>query len=143
MKLIDLPARTVSPLTEAERKLKQPREFTPGEKALIRRVHGYMPAVQLLGVLNERLVCDQGGGAVLHTMEQLRAEIGALPAEALTGASDWSSLRKLVAQARKSGVLERITREVIDDFAVVYSLSAAQVLRLHDVLLTRNDGDQQ
>lgn len=124
-------ARAVSPLDI--KKIVDPRPFTPGEKSLIRRVHSYMPVQQLLGVLNERLAGDHPG-ATPFTVAQLYAEIGnanAMP----TGGHDWSSLRKLVAKARREGVLDAVTRQVIDDFAVVYSLSSGQVLRLHDVLL--------
>jgi hypothetical protein len=117
------------------------RAFTPAEKALIRKVHGYMPAQQLLDILNERLACDLGPDEPLHTMEQLYAEIGA--AEGVpAGGHDWSSLRKLVANARRDGVLDAVTRQVIDDFAVVFSLSSGQVLRLHDVLLRAKEGDE-
>jgi len=117
-----------------------PRAFTPAEKALIGKVHGYMPAQQLLEVLNERLLCDLGPDEVQHTMEQLYAELGA--SEALpAGGHDWSSLRKLVATAKRAGVLDAVTRQVIDDFAVVFSLSSGQVLRLHDVLLRAKEGE--
>lgn len=117
-----------------------PRPFTPAEKALIRKVNGYMPAQQLLEILNERLASDLGPDEPQHTMEQLYAEIGeadAMPA----GGHDWSSLRKLLAKARREGVLQAVTRQVIDDFAVVFSLSSAQVLRLQDVLLRAAEGD--
>jgi hypothetical protein len=119
----------------------RPRAFTAAEKALIGKVHGYMPAQQLLEILNERLAADLGPDEPQHTMEQLYAEIGdsgAMPA----GGHDWSSLRKLVAKARRDGVLERVTRQVIDDFAVVFSLNARQVLNLHDVLLKAKDADE-
>jgi hypothetical protein len=118
-----------------------PRAFTPAEKALIAKVHGYMPARQLLDILNERLACDLGPDAIAHTMEQLHAEIGAA-AVVPDGGHDWSSLRQLVANARRGGVLDKITRQVIDDFAVVYSLSSGQVLRLQDVLLRAKEGDE-
>lgn len=118
--------RNVTLLTE------KPRAFTAAEKSLILKVHGYMPAQQLLDILNERLTCDLGPDEPKHTMEQLYTEIGTVVPE---GGHDWSSLRKLVAEARRSGVLDRVTRQVIDDFAVVFSLTTGQVLRLHDVLL--------
>lgn len=112
-----------------------PRPFTAADRALIRRVHGYMPAAQLLEVLNERLHADLGPDEAPYTMEQLHAEIGELAGDAPEGGHDWASLRKLLAKARRDGVLDGITRQLIDDFAVVFSLSAAQVLRLQDVLL--------
>jgi len=117
-----------------------PRAFTPAEKALIQKVHGYMPQQQLLEILNERLACDLGPDEPQHTMEQLYAEIGAAEA-APAGGHDWSSLRKLVATAKRAGVLDAVTRQVIDDFAVVFSLSSGQVLRLHDVLLRAKEGE--
>lgn len=118
----------------------EPRSFTVAEKALIRKVHGYMPAQQLLELLNERLAADLGPDETPHSMEQLYAEIGEADA-APAGGHDWSSLRKLVAKARRDGVLRAVSRQLIDDFAVVFSLSPAQVLRLHDVLLRAQEGD--
>lgn len=118
----------------------EPRAFTPAEKALIGKVHGYMPAQQLLEILNERLAVDLGPDETPHTMEQLYAEIG--EAGIPDGGHDWSSLRKLLAKARREGVLDAITRQVIDDFAVVFSLSSGQVLRLNDVVLRAKEGDE-
>lgn len=122
------------------RLMDRPRPFTAADKSLIRKVHGYMPAQQLLDVLNDRLVFDVGADAIKHTMEQLYAEIGESDA-APAGGHDWSSLRKLLAKARRAGVLDAVNRQVIDDFAVVFSLTSAQVLRLQDVLLRANEGD--
>lgn len=118
----------------------KPRAFTPSDKALIRRVHGYMPAQQLLEVLNERLACDLGPDETPYEMEQLYTEIGETDV-APAGGHDWSSLRKLLAKAKRDKVLDGITRQVIDDFAVVFSLTSAQVLRLQDVLLRAKEED--
>lgn len=117
-----------------------PRAFTPADKSMIAKVHGYMPAQQLLELLNERLAADLGPDAASYTMEQLHAElrVAAVPADA----GDWAGLRKLLANARRDGVLEHITGQVIDDFAVVYSLTPAQVLRVKDVMLTAR-GDRK
>jgi hypothetical protein len=140
--LSDVPRHSSPSETEsASPPSRTPRPFTPGEKSLIRKVHGYMPPQQLLEVLNERLISDQGPGAMPRTIEELYAEIGATEAVPAS-ANDWSSLRKLVANARRSGVLDAINRQVIDDFAVVFSLSAGQVLRLQDVLLRAKEGDE-
>src|SRR5574341_31048 len=68
--LMGLQPRTVRLLHDG------PRPFSAAEKALIRKVHGYMPAQQLLEVLNERLAADLGPDETPHTMEQLYAEIG-------------------------------------------------------------------
>ncbi|MFC6282206.1 MULTISPECIES: hypothetical protein [Polaromonas] len=112
------------------------RDITPAEKALIRKLHGFMPAQQLLGILNERLYCDLGPDAAPYTMEQLYAEIGegAVTAPA-GGIQDWAGMRKLLNQAKKSGVLAAINEQVINDFAVVYSLNQKQILGLKDILL--------
>lgn len=117
----------------------KPRPFTPADKALIKKVHGYMPAQQLLEVLNDRLEADLGPDEEQYTMEQLYAEIGEV-AEVPAGGHDWSSLRKLLAKAKRDGSLEAVSRQVIDDFAVVFSLTSAQVLRLQDVLLRAKEG---
>jgi len=117
-----------------------PRSFTPAETALITKVHGYMPAQQLLDILNERLTADLGPDEPQHTMDQLYKEIGDTGVP--SGGHDWSSLRKLLAKAKADGVLSHITRQIIDDFAVVFSLNAGQVLRLQDVLLAHQEDDQ-
>ena len=111
------------------------REFTVAEKALIRKMHGYVPAPQLLALLNERLVCDLGEDAMPYTMEQLHDQIGE-GTEAPAGTNDWANLRKLLAKASRSGVLASITEQTINDFAVVFSLNARQVLHLKDVVLS-------
>lgn len=118
-----------------------PRAFTAGEKSLIRKVHGHMPAEELLRILNERLVCDLGTGAVAYTMEQLYAEIGDATVPAPSGGHDWASLRNLLAKARRDGVLDSITAQVIDDFAVVYSLNMKQLLVLKDIVLRATEED--
>ncbi len=116
-------------------KIASAREITPAEKALIRKLHGFMPAQQLLDILNERLFCDLGPDASPYTMDQLYAEIGDDAMGAAGAGQDWASLRKLLAKARKAGVLAQINEQVINDFAVVYSLNAKQVLGLKDILL--------
>src|SRR5712664_4032756 len=106
---MNAPLRTVRLLRDV------PRAFTPADKALIRKVHGYMPAQQLLEVLNERLTCDLGPDEEPHTMEQLYVEIGDDAGDAVPdGGHDWSSLRKLLAKAKREGVLDAVTRQVID-----------------------------
>jgi hypothetical protein len=109
------------------------REFTTAEKSLIRKVHGWMPPEQLLALLNERLVSDVGPNTALYKMEQLYQTIGdgVIPA----AGGDWASLRKIISKAKRSGVLDLITEQNINDFAVVYSLNAKQVLVLKDIVL--------
>lgn len=116
------------------------REFTDAEKALIKKVHGYVPAQQLLVILNERLTCDLGPDAVPYSMEQLHAQIVALSGAAPPGGHGWASLRKLLAQARRNGVLAAIDEQVINDFAVVFSLNPKQVLQLRDIVLQASEG---
>jgi hypothetical protein len=117
------------------------RSFTEAEKSLIRKTHGYIPAQQLLGILNERLKADLGPNATPYTAEQLHAEIakvaGAMPA---TG-NGWAALRKLLAHARTTGTLDLITEQIIADFAVVFLLTPNQVIRLKDVLLSREEDE--
>lgn len=117
-----------------------PREFTAADKSLIRSVAAYMSPRQLLGILNERLLADLGPDAEQYTMEQLHEELHANPAPAR--ADDWAGLRKLLAAARREGVIEKVTVQVIDDFAVVFSLTSAQVLRLKDVVLSAREDAQ-
>ena len=118
-----------------------PRAFTAGEKSLIRKIHGHLPAEDLLRILNERLVCDLGSGAVAYTMEQLYTEIGDATGPAQAVGHDWASLRKLLAKAGRDGVLDSITAQVIDDFAVVYSLNMKQMLVLKDIVLRATEED--
>lgn len=119
------------------------REFTAADKALIRKVHGYMSPLQLLGILNERLTADLGGNVTLYTIEQLRAEIAAVSSAVPASGNDWASLRKVLAKARRDGVLALISEEVINDFAVVYSLTQKQVLTLKDILLKQNEEEDE
>lgn len=111
------------------------RDFTEAERALIRKIHGFMPAQQLLALLNERLACDLGPDATPYSMEQMHAAIGGLATPAPAGGHGWASQRKLIAQARRGGLLDAITEQLIDDFAVVFSLNPKQVLVLRDTLL--------
>lgn len=113
-----------------------PRAFTTADKSLIRQVHSFMPAEQLLGVLNQRLVADLGDKAVPYTIDQLRAELNLQRPAA--GGGDWASLRRVLGQARRSGLLDRVTPEVMADFAVVFSLTPAQELRLKDAIAGAN-----
>lgn len=117
------------------------REFTPAEKVLIRKVNGFMPAPQLLGLLNERLMCDLGPDALPYTMEQLYAEIGGAAIVTPAGGHDWPSLRKLLAKAARDGVLDAVNEQVINDFAVVFSLNPKQVLALKDIVLQAKEDE--
>ena len=128
-------ALAVVPNTQAQK----PSVFTSVDKALIRKVHGYMAPLQLLGILNERLLCDQGGSAVLYTIDQLKAEIASVTTAVPSSGNDWGTLRKLLAKARREGVLDQINETVINDFAMVYSLNQKQVMTLKDILLNGED----
>lgn len=128
------PAKTAEPQSHRPA-TNSPRDFTAADRALIRRVHGYMSSLQLLGILNERLVCDLGHAATPFTIEQLHAEIASVSSAVPSNGDDWAGMRKLLAKARCAGVLELITEQVINDFAVVYSLNQKQVLTLKDIVL--------
>lgn len=119
---------------------RRPRPFTTADKSLIKQVHGFMPAEQLLALLNERMVADLGDGVPPYTMTALHAEISQISGAVVAQGTDWSSLRKLMAQAGCSGILDKITLQTINDFAVVFGLSPAQVLRLKDVVLESGAG---
>jgi hypothetical protein len=111
------------------------RSFTDAERSLIRKIHGYLPPLQLLGILNDRLRSDLGLEAQPYTIEQLHTEIAAIPGAQAGGNNGWAGLRRLLAQARRDGVLDRINEQVINDFAVVFSLSPKQLMRLKDIVL--------
>jgi len=109
-----------------------PRAFTAADKALIKSVHGYMPAAQLLQILNDRLVADQGAAAPRYTLEQLRADVTTLVDP--TAGTDWTGLRSLLAAARRSGLLATLTLQTLEDFGVVFQLTPAQLTHLKDVV---------
>jgi hypothetical protein len=111
------------------------RDFTASDKALIRKVHGYMAPLQLLGILNERLQCDLGAGAALYTIDQLKGEIASVTTAVPASGNDWGALRKLLSKARRDGVLQLVNEQVINDFALVYSLDQKQVMSLKDIVL--------
>ena len=115
------------------------REFTDAEKSLIQRMHKFTSASELLGILNERLSFDQGATDVHYSLEQLSAEISRLTVPAPVNVRDWVGMRKLINQARRDGVLGQINEQVINDFAVVFSLNTRQVLALKDVLLDQDE----
>ena len=111
------------------------RAFTEADKSMIRKIHGYVPAKQLLGILNDRLRSDLGDDEPLYTIEQLHAEIAAIQGGAMKADQGWAGLRKLLANAKRAGTLGQITDQVIHDFAIVFSLSPKQHMRLKDILL--------
>ena len=122
---------------EAQRlRNRQPtRTFTEAEKSLIRKIHGYLPPLQLLAILNDRLRSDLGPDAQPYTVEQLHTEIASLPGAKPGPNHGWAGLRKLLGQAKRNGTLEQINEQVINDFAVVFSLSPKELMRMRDVLL--------
>ena len=111
------------------------RAFTDADRSLIRRLHGLLPATQLLAILNERLRADLGSDAATYSPEQLHAEIASLPGAKPAAEQGWAGLRKLLTHARRNGTLAQITEPLINDFAVVFSLSPRQLMRLKDILL--------
>jgi hypothetical protein len=115
-----------------------PRDFTVADKELIRRIHVHLPAAQLLSLLNERLRADHGEASP-YTLEQLNAHLRTLRGTAST--QDWANLRKIVRDARAEGVAQCVTAQMINDFAVVFSLTPAQVHRLRDVLLCEDTSE--
>jgi hypothetical protein len=127
---------TTSPAAQAT------REFTPAEKSMIQKMHRFTSASELLGILNERLSFDLGSAAVPYRLEQVNREINELAVPAPVSGRDWVGMRKLINQARRDGVLPLINEQVINDFAVVFSLNTRQVLALKDVLLQQNEEEE-
>ena len=109
---------------------KAPRAFNAAEKALIKSLR-QLPAEQLLDILNGRASAETGH--VPFTRTQLVDELEKHLETAAAG-GEWASLRKLLAQARRSGLLATVTLQMVDDFSVVFSLSPAQHMRLRDVI---------
>lgn len=114
-----------------------PVALNNAERAMIASLNGLMPADQLLEVLNGRREADHPDLPLL-ALADIAREVDRV--QAVPGDNDWVSLRRIIAHARREGVLDRITTEVIDDFAVVFQLTRGQVLHLKDVLLT-NEGE--
>lgn len=117
-----------------------PSPFTEADLSMIKKVGRFMQPDTLLDILNERLIADQGRRVPRHTIEQLKQALQQAHGEALAsgGARDWLSLRRLLAQARQSGVLQAINEQVIDDFAVVFQLNPKQVVQLKEILLSQD-----
>lgn len=133
-------ARTLGPITRIPAAATT-RTFGAADKALIRSVHAYMPTAQLLGVLNARLLADDERAAP-YTLEQLQTEIHTLASDGPSGGNDWASLRKTLATARASGLLDAVTEQALQDFCVVFSLSPAQAVRLKDIVTdAQGEGD--
>lgn len=121
-----------------------PRSFSDADKALMRSLHGFMPHALLLQTLNNRRVADDPR-AVPITPAELDAEIRAINATAQRsgGGSDWAMLRRALNAAREAGLLQRITPNIIQDFAVVFQLSPQQLAHLKDIVADANaEGDE-
>lgn len=135
-------ARRLAPLTRDPDGVIVARTFQAADLSLIKRAGAYMQPNQLLAVLNERLTLDVGSHAMPHTMSQLQQALHEQIGNAAPAAcSDWVGLRKVLAAARKDGLLRRVTPQLIEDFSVVYALSPAQALRLKEVLLADAEED--
>lgn len=115
-----------------------PVVLSDAERAVVGRLHGLMPADQLLEVLNGRREADHPALPLL-SVRDLAAEVECLQGRAQD--NGWVSLRRVIAEARRQGVLDRVTTEVIDDFAVAFQLTRGQVLHLKDVLLSSEGED--
>ena len=77
-----------------------------------------------------------------YRLEQVSREISQLTVPAPVSGRDWVGMRTLISQARRDGVLPLINEQVINDFAVVFSLHTRQVLALKDVLLQQNEEEE-
>lgn len=115
-----------------QKALEKANGLTPAERSMVRSVSGVMAPRQLLVVLNERRSAD---GAAPLSLEQLREATAGLVPDGASPAGDWGSLRRMLASARRDGTLGQVDEQMIDDFAVIFSLSPAQWTHLKDVLL--------
>lgn len=123
---------------ELKKRLEQAApQFNDAERALITRLGGLTPLPKLLQMINDRRRADKPDGA-LFTAAQLQDEHDRITSRPKD--SGWVVIRRLLQEARASGVLQKVTSEVIDDFAIVYQLTRGQVLHLKDVLL--GDGEE-
>lgn len=113
-----------------------PREFTPADLSMIRKLGRIVQEAQLLEILNQRLLADVGRRVMPYTAEQLSKALLEQQVQAdKGGARDWTALRRLLADARRSGVLASIDEQVLEDFAVVFQLTAKQLVDLKDIVL--------
>jgi hypothetical protein len=111
-----------------------PRTFTPADKSLIRTLHPHLPIADLLKLLNDRLVADVGPTFPKYTVDQLHAELKDVAPTSAAGAENWSGLRRVLAQARRDGVLARLSPQLVEDFCVVFQLTAAQRTHVLDTV---------
>jgi hypothetical protein len=125
-------------LCEAHKKprsMPSPREFNDAELAMINRLHRFMPTTQLLHTLNERLAADAPGQGSRFTMNQLEQAIAKPKAKPHAMSGSWADTRKQLSAASRAGTLALVDEQLIDDFAIVYSLNARQVMMLKDIVL--------
>jgi hypothetical protein len=127
-------ARTAAPAPRPQIQKGQARPFTIAEKSLIKHLHAQVPAIDLLRLLNIRLVADLGAETPRYTHEQLHQEIRAQLGTEQAADGSWAGLRQLLEEARRSGLLDKITAQVIDDFSSVFQLAPAQRMHLLDVV---------
>jgi hypothetical protein len=116
-----------------------PRPFTVADRSLIRRMGNMLPAHHLLELLNDRLIADLGPDAPRYTEMMLSDALREAGGDAAAGGGDWASLRRVLAKARRDGLLQRLTPAIVEDFAVIFSLSPAQALRLRETILSAQD----
>ena len=110
-------------------------DFPDADRSLIRHIGPLVPRTRLLTLLNERRQADLGASAVPYTMDQLDQALSKLTTPRSNTETSWAHIRKLLAHAHTAGTLDYITEQTVRDFAVVYSLSPKQLMRLLDIVL--------
>jgi hypothetical protein len=115
----------------------QPRAFTPADTSLIRAMRAYTAAGEILRILNERLQADVGAAVPPYTLEQLQVELDAIADS--DDAKEWAGLRQVLADARRAGTLAAVTPQIVEDFAVVFALTPAQLLHVRDVIASARE----
>ena len=108
-----------------------PRDFTTADRSLISSLGTTIPPRQLLDVLNARMHADLGTNASDYTLDQLEKALGTRrkPQEI-----DRAGMRRLLIEAARIGLLDRITSEVIEDFGVIFSLTPGQLTHVRDAI---------
>ena len=110
------------------------KPLTGAELALVRSIGNRIGARQLTELINARRRADKSAGAALLDEEDVVFAMAQRPLQAPAG-DGWAQTRKLLAKARRDGTLELVNEELIDAFAIVFSLNARQVMQLKDIVL--------
>jgi len=111
-------------------------DITHAEKSLITNLKDTLSEQRLLSLLNQRRAANAHPAFPALTVADMRHHLGTADCDsrgAQPGA-DWASKRQLLQRARASGLMGKITKQIVLDFAVVFSLTQAQLIRLTEMV---------